>query len=642
MPKLNTFVFSVLICVLLSAPAGFSGSIQFELQEKSFEELNALEFTANSARSFYWEGDHSQALNAFQSLSLENHASLPLYWNEMAMCHLALGDHNQARENLFMSCSFSDTYFDAKREKKALSKFGQEGQKVYLGDPYERAFQYLFLALLFMDEGDYDNALAACKSGLLADSDSVENLYESDLTLLHLLEAKCHLLRGDQDMAAAAFEQARKSYRTTSLEARHLFEARTDELTKFKAFQNEKKKVRQKILPKIREKIQELNQSLASFPIQNPAEDQLGLLMSGQYNTLILIPKGQSPKKIRAGTNANEIRFQAQGNDACLTELYLDGVKMSDSAINDVADVEFQATTTGGRCMDSVLRKQAKTREKTQKVGNTLTDVGNQVGGLAGLGAVLVGVTFQTVAGAINPEADTRCWQTLPCDFDVYAYNLPRGGHEVNFSQYVYFEKINSKRSFHINSDQDMAVVIAPPSVTGRYCTAGFKVRKRSPDSVVLVAPPLGFSQIEIFTCPYSKEKPQAFAPDVRKIARMLSRAFRKKGLTSSVVGHDDIINDRQKAVGDAEYAVQISPGDFHFKKDKRSLNYSSSFSFTLVDLNSGIPRVKTMIEGSWLKTKKDKKKGCTDAFYECFKQAVQDFMDNEQVQQALSLSSAA
>ena len=151
-----------------------------------------------------------------------------------------------------------------------------------------------------MDEGDYDNALAACKSDLSADSDAVEDRYDSDYTLLHLLEAKCHLLRGNPDAAAPAFERARQSYRITHPQVREIFAQRQDWLATLRLSRKQRREL--KILDDdnaINAKIQQLDAQLEEASRQIDADRELGSLLTGRYNALLVFPQGKSPTKRR-------------------------------------------------------------------------------------------------------------------------------------------------------------------------------------------------------------------------------------------------------------------------------------------------------------------------------------------------------
>ncbi|ACL04921.1 TPR repeat-containing protein [Desulfatibacillum aliphaticivorans] len=644
-PVLRAIAFGLLAMLLLCPALSWAqeDAPSFALAEKSFEELGEMEFTANSARELFWKGEFSQALEIYEGLCLENHASASLYWSEKAMCHLAMDDYQQAENCLFKASMYSETFYDPKLEKKALSKYGQEGEKIYIGDPYERSLQYLILALLFMDEGDYDNALAACKSGLLADSDAVENLYQSDLTLLYLLEAKCHVLRGDQETANLILDRARESYRTTSPELRGLFSQRLDELAKLKLTKKERKKLKIKETDEdIRARIEALTGQINQASAAVPVDEKIGGLLSTDYNTLILLPVGQCPEKMRKGKNANIIYFQPQNSDSGIPQVFVDGEKVQAPLYNNVAEVDFQATTRGGRRMDAILNGQAAFRQTTLGVGEAITEIGNQAGGVVGLGVALVGAAIQGAAGAVNPEADTRCWQNLPAKYELYAFSLPPGEHQATFQQYIYFQKCELKKSFVLESENDVAVLFAPPSPADLCCASNLCVRKKRENPLLVLAPPLGFSQIETFVSQDPKAEPQSFAPDAKKISRMLDRFFHKEGVPCTMAGHEEILQDRIQAAAGAKFALQIEPKSFSYEKIKKEQQYASRFAFTLIDIQTGRPVLEQFVEGTWLKTKKDKKKGCTEAFYECLKQAAQTFITNSETQQALNKDAAA
>ena len=104
----------------------------------------------------------------------------------------------------------NDTSAFSHLESRAVSLTGEEREKAYKGDPYERVYNSLYVALLLEQEHDYDNALAAVKNGILCDSDVEGGLYKSDVTLLYLLAARLEILHNNQSMSDEYFKKHKR------------------------------------------------------------------------------------------------------------------------------------------------------------------------------------------------------------------------------------------------------------------------------------------------------------------------------------------------------------------------------------------------------------------------------------------------
>ena len=114
---------------------------------------------------------------------------------------------------------------------------------------------------------------------------------------------------------------------------------------------------------------------------------------------------------------------------------------------NNLADVNYQATTRGGRMMDNVLADKAavkKGMEVTRNVffiaGSALFLAGTQtmsspVVGISLMGAggccFLCGTGFWVAGYYMNPAADGRYWHNLPGQFYFIPLSLPAGKHKI-------------------------------------------------------------------------------------------------------------------------------------------------------------------------------------------------------------------
>jgi hypothetical protein len=271
--------------------------------------------------------------------------------------------------------------------------------------------------------------------------------------------------------------------------------------------------------------------------------------------------------------------------------------------------------------------------------GNILTDAGNSVGGLPGLAAALLGGAIQGMGGAITPEADTRCWKTLPAEYSVYALNLPDGEHEVVFDRYLYFERVDrTVRKFSIVGPTDMAVVFGPPTLMGRYSFGALnddgqrKVRAGSGDSpaanqpMILLPPPLALPQIERFPADSQTKQPRAFVPDPNRLARLAQQTLQQAGCTGILVDHNRVVTNRAAVVATGPLALQAELLGVSSQEGKKEETFLADFEFTLVNTQSGTNLLKRRLTGNCVKGRKDKTE-CVTAFNNSFNQALEQLV---------------
>lgn len=598
------------------------------------DELNRMEKQADQARKDFWCGRYEEAAQQFSALADSVHPSVMLYLNECAMCELAQGNYEGTEKRLRQVDSLLNTYVNTEREKKAMSAFEAEAEKIYRGDPYEQATTYLLLALIFLDRGDYDNALAACKSGILADSDAAENLFDSDVALLHALEAKCYQLRGEEESFRSRREAAAKSVQLTSAQVREDFSRRQDLLELLKMSRKERRQVDEKRKDdEIQAEIQNLSATLERNMASVNATELLGPLYSGDFNVLVLVPRGRCVEKTRTGSDAEMVVFRQYEIPCESPGLYLDEQAVDPSdCLPTAVDLEFQAMTRGGRRMDAILRGKAASRATTRGVGQTLTDVGNNVGGLGGLGVALIGAAVQGAAGSMTAEADTRCWQTLPKQFQIYTLNLPLGDHEISGTHYLYFQERQSfQRAFTLADERDMAVVVVPPPAYDLYFRHDeLKLSKRDragieKPSTLLIPPPTGLDDIIRVSIADSKAKPEAIAPDPKRFMRSIRKTLTARQMPSALVSHEQVIKSRRELADQHDQALQCRFVEIAKEGNKKAGAYRTKLVFSLVDAKTGRVLASKTIEG----VSTDTASGPSTALYSCVQKATETFLED-------------
>jgi tetratricopeptide (TPR) repeat protein len=604
-------------------------------------ELNRMEGQAVDARKAYWSGRYEEAQQQFTALTASVHPSVILYVNECAMCSLAQGRYVEAERHLRRVDSLLNTYYSEEREKLAVSAFGAEAEKVYRGDPYEQATAYMLLALVLLDRGDYDNALAACKSGILADSDASEDLFDSDIALLHALEAKCCQLRGEEEAFRAHREAAAKSVGLTCAQVRDDFSKRQDLLALLKMSRAERRRIGEtRPDEEIQEELQRMSDELDRRIEAIDAANQLGPLYSGQFNVLIVVPRGRSVQKMRTGGEAEMIVFSEHRAQCQPPDLRLDGEPLRCEVSAAALDVDFQAMTRGGRRMDAILKGKAVSRANTREVGQAFVEAGNNAGGVAGLGVVLIGGIMQATAGAMTAEADTRCWQTLPKRFDVYALKLPAGTHELAGFHHLYFQKCGEfRRTFSLEYDADMAVVFVPPPTYGSYFRRSemkLSDRDRDPSGadVFLVPPPMDLDDVVRIDVVDAKEKPEAIAPDPRRVMRAIRGALSADALANVLVSHDEIVASRASLAEQHRCALQCRFAGMVKEGTQKSGAYRIRLLFSVVETASGRVLLSKTMEGTSTNTAG----GPSTAFYEGVKSATEALIRDPEFARVRSL----
>ncbi|HWN94536.1 MAG TPA: hypothetical protein VNT99_05865 [Methylomirabilota bacterium] len=262
--------------------------------------------------------------------------------------------------------------------KKARSYFHEEAKKTFIGEPYERVMAYYYRGALYWMDGEIDNARACFRSAQLQDGDAESHEYAADYVLLDYLDGFATAKLGGD--AADEFQRAKKNTRNTS----------------------------------------------APPPYHTKA------------NVMVFMEFGQGPRKYATGAHAEQLRFGEQPSVTRSVNLRLGSQQFP---LMPYDDLQWQATTRGGRVMDHVLANKAVFKNVTAGVaiGAAATSIAlanphynddrrpNEASLIAGGVAIVAGI----ISATTTPEADLRAWDNLPRYLSFAALELPAGPHSI-------------------------------------------------------------------------------------------------------------------------------------------------------------------------------------------------------------------
>ena len=390
---------------LLAISAVFTGCKTGELENR----LDDMERHAAVADASFRAGDYSAADAAFRNLASQPTVSSPLYRLNSIPCLILSGRKDEAHRMMQELRVDLEELYDPESEKKALSKWHGEINKVFKGSPHEMTAFYALLSLSYAQRGEYEDAWRCVQNGLLHDTDAKEDKYQSDDALLLYLGTVFANKIGEVDSAAQCRKRLRDSLASRGITAAD---------------------------------IEKYPQSPYATLLK---EDALA------PNAFLVFWSGTPPQFGRSG-KYGETRTTLKGAEstADFLTVSVDGGKEM-IVPEKVGDVNFQATTRGGRMMDNILADKADFKQDMknfQEVSLGLSGIcfaaaaatfDTSKAGLIISGSCLAaGVTFLVLDGVFycfydktDPRADIRAWKTLPGQLNILPLRLSPGKHEI-------------------------------------------------------------------------------------------------------------------------------------------------------------------------------------------------------------------
>lgn len=302
-----------------------------------------------------------------------------LWQYRVATAALRRGDYDEAKTLLDEAIARIGGIYGDKDAKKARSYFHREARKTFIGEPYELVMAYYYRGLLYWRDGEPDNARACFRSAQLQDAATENNEYAADYVLLDYLDGFATAKLGGE--ANDELQRAIKNARGGS---------------------------------------------------KPPAYHT-------KANVLLFMEFGNGPKKYAGGAHNEQLRFGEQPSNARSVNVR---VGTQQFALIPYDDLQWQATTRGGREMDHILANKAVFKDAT-----TATAIAAGVTSLALLNpsdmrrhghpgeAALIAGGIAAVAGVLaattQTEADIRSWDNLPRYLSFAALELPPGQHSL-------------------------------------------------------------------------------------------------------------------------------------------------------------------------------------------------------------------
>ncbi|MBF0626515.1 MAG: hypothetical protein HQL82_17135 [Magnetococcales bacterium] len=313
------------------------------------------------------EGKPAPLMPLYRSLVEEGTRNEVLNSMQIGVAAMAQGDRALAADAFDKALvRIESIYAGTETAAKARSLWFQEGAKDFKGEAYERAMVYYYRGLLYLMDGDFENARASFKGGALQDAFAEEQQFQCDFALLIFLSGWASQRAGDAEFASEAYAEVKKF--------------RPD--------------------------------------FQPPPPD---------HNVLLVAETGQSPRKVSDGMGHYQLKYRPgkQFKENRAVFVLEDGTRLPAFPMEDIY---LQATTRGGRMVDKILEGKAVFRQTAADIGTTVSQMGANValastvtdamGGpnLQGVGAglTLLGAVSTMAAVHSRPEADVRYWKNLP------------------------------------------------------------------------------------------------------------------------------------------------------------------------------------------------------------------------------------
>ena len=300
--------------------------------------------------------------------------------------------------------------------RKARGLFNKEARKTFIGEPYERSMAYFYRGVLYWRDGELDNARACFRSAEFEDSDAENKESAGDWVLPDYLDGLATTKLAGD--GSNAFKRAKAVAKNINL------------------------------------------------PDYNP-----------KANVLFIMEYGPGPQKYGGGQYNEQLRFRTRGSPVLSAQIKTGSINLP---VAPCDDLNFQATTRGGRVMDHVLANKAVFKGTTDAVGDAAIITGavlasgrhhrNSAADEIGAGLIVAGIISKIFSSATTPEADIRTWDNLPQFISFATLKLAPGEHvvTVEFKDATGATNPNLTKTITVNvpADRDKVVFVSDSSTT--------------------------------------------------------------------------------------------------------------------------------------------------------------------------------
>ncbi|MFA6357279.1 MAG: hypothetical protein WCY09_01225 [Candidatus Omnitrophota bacterium] len=458
-------------------------------EEEKFNSKNLLDETAMQAEMDFYAGNDHQAELIFKGLKEKKNHDVALWGNQLGSLYLAQGRKKEALE------AFMDAYLVMNNltafkdlELKSVGLTSSEATKAYKGDPYEKVFNSFYVGMLLYADKDFENALASFKNGILCDSDVGSDLYKSDVTILYLMASRLESLQKNQSMADDYFKQAMEAFILSCPNNRALVsqeQSLLDDLAKKQKillkkeapYKNEnsaesaKAKAKTKTA-KLEKEIADLGTEISKLETEikvltdkiqengrKLVTSSLRDIVNLNNNTLLCIETGKGPLKYQSGNFGEKAIFTIKPYQATGFSVTVDNFTRIDvGSFLKNNDIYYQASTRGGRVMDSILKGKAEFKQTTADVSEVIS-VASQVYDPYGVMS-LFSLATKAVSNATNPYADARHWSLIPAEIQMIPLHLNAGTHKFQIDSYDSKGKLIESVKFDLEIKDEVSNVI--------------------------------------------------------------------------------------------------------------------------------------------------------------------------------------
>ena len=304
----------------------------------------------------------------FKNLWIEGERNAVLNLNYLGLAAIEAGNLNVSKAALDDKILRFETFYAGdKSAEKAKSLWSEEKVKDFKGEPYERSMAYYYRGMLYLNDGDYQNARAAFLSADRHDTFSEVEKFQGDFGLMNYLAAWSSYCDGDKSKGTDLFKRA------VEQDQSHFESVKYD-------------------LPYI-----------------------------------VLTETGGAPEKVGTGKFNEVLQIVPSKDVDDFKKIHFTNAKAA--LVSDtpslIGDITFQATTRGGRPVQGILDGKANFKDNLNTTGDVAVAVGttamtssaysgNNDAATAGAVIAVFGFLSKAVSSAVTPKADTRAWSTLP------------------------------------------------------------------------------------------------------------------------------------------------------------------------------------------------------------------------------------